>query len=192
MWRSRRTGFSSKWAALLCAMKWVPGLKVQTFLLCSQARMRVGTRGGLKDSIFPVPLPAVLLLPVITTAHPTFWYFSLKVLFLRTQVPLNSCYLISAFSHLSCLPQFPLLCCCLVWNYSIWLLFTRTAWLFTPQLTFLLLIFPSNADLGTSSVMATLYQMVTLIRRVTATGRDSNQAVLCNLMMLYFFHCCHS
>lgn len=61
------------------------------FLLCSQARMRMG-RGGLKDSIFPVPLPAMILLPMITTAHPTFWYFSLKVLSLPTHVLLNDCF----------------------------------------------------------------------------------------------------
>lgn len=123
-------------------MKWGTGLEVLTFLLCSQARMRIGGR-GLKDSIFPVPLPAMILLPMITIAHPTCWYFSLKVLSLPSHVPLNSCCLISAFSHLSCLPQCPLLCCCLFWNYGIWLLSTRTARLFrkilsTPQLTFLL------------------------------------------------------
>lgn len=38
-------------------------------------------------------------------------------------------------------------------------------------------IFPSNSVLGTSTIMSTLHQMVTLIRRITATGRDSNQAV---------------
>lgn len=118
MGRSRRTGLSSKWPALLSAMKWVTGLEVQTFLLCSQARISLGTRGRLKDSIFPVPLPAMIQLPMITTAHPTFWYFSLKVPFLPTHVLLNGCYLISAFSHLSCLPHFPLLCCCLFWNYK--------------------------------------------------------------------------
>lgn len=188
MGRSRRTCLSSKWLALLSAMKWVTGLEFQTFLLCSQARMRLGTRGGLKDSIFPVPLPAMIQLPTITTAHPTFWYISLKVPFLPTHVLLfNFCFLPSLmFAH------FPLLCCCFFWNNKTKLLDISEK--FSPPLRLhFFYYFLLKSHLGNQFCNVYIASNgQPQIRRFTATGKDSNQAVLCVFMMLYFFHCCHS
>lgn len=114
MWTSRRTCLSNNWTSLLCAMKWVTGLVHQAFPPCSQARMRIGQG---EDWTRPFSQS----LPLAITAHATFWYFSLKLLVLPTHVSLDGCYFTSTFSCLSCLPQFPLLCCqCPFWRYSIW------------------------------------------------------------------------